>query len=201
MKSNNLLKLLLLVNLIGILYGFYYYLPKFGQTNPLLWPLVPDSPLSILFFVLVLAGIWRGAFASFFASAWMVKYGVWTVFVMLFHPQYYMRPEFLLEAWALFIIPHIGMAFEPVLILRRDFKWQHAAIVLAILLINDFSDYAVGTRPMIPEVNLGIVALVTVLLSVFACAGLLLFSKAALENGIAARIRGVFGLDSPVSFI
>ena len=194
MKLNNLAKLILLINLIGLLYGFYYYIPKLQQTSPALWILVPDSPLSILFFVLVFVGIWQGRFASFFASAWLIKYGIWTVFIMLFDSQYYLQPQYFAESWLLYIIPHIFMAIEYILILRKDFTLQIALITLAILLVNDFSDYVIGTRPLIPEDNLGIVFAVAVFLSIAACGFLLLFSKAALGDRIVANIRKAAGV-------
>ena len=137
MKSNSLAKIILLINLIGMLYGFYYYIPKLQQTNPALWILVPDSPLSILFFILVFVGVWRGKFASFFASAWLIKYGMWTAFVMLFDSNVYMQPQYFVQSWLLYIIPHILMAIECVLILRKDYALQIALATLAILLIED----------------------------------------------------------------
>lgn len=189
MKLNSFAKLVLLINIIGLLFGIYYYIPKLSQTNPILWPLVPDSPLSILFFILVFLGIWRGGFAAFFASAWLIKYGIWTVFVMLFYSGYYLVPELLASSWALFIIPHIGMALEAVLIMKPKFELKFAIIALAILLANDFADYAVGTRPLIPDESIGVVAGVAVLLSIAACAFLYLFSKEALENKYVASVR------------
>jgi uncharacterized membrane protein YpjA len=194
MKLNNLAKSILAINLIGMLYGFYYYIPKLQQTGPALWPLVPDSPVSILFFILVFIGVWRGEFASFFASAWLIKYGLWTVFVMLFHSKYYMSPEYFAGSWLLYIIPHIFMAVEAVLIMKPKIQPLHAIAVLAIFLVNDFSDYIIGTRPLIPEENLNIVAASAVFLSLFAFGFLFFFSKAALESRLADDVRKSAGV-------
>jgi uncharacterized membrane protein YpjA len=48
------LSVLLLINILGSFYGYYWYRGQLAATNVLLWPFVPDSPLSTTLFSLVL---------------------------------------------------------------------------------------------------------------------------------------------------
>jgi uncharacterized membrane protein YpjA len=95
--------LVALVNLVGIAYGFYYYLEQFAITPAWLWPFVPDSPLAVLWAQLALLGYWlhrrrRAAPTSTRAArppgrwldaldalAWVgnAQVGLWTVYVLV----------------------------------------------------------------------------------------------------------------------
>lgn len=85
-----------LVNLLGIAYGFYYYLDQFRITPVWLWPFVPDSPLAVLWAQLALGGYWFHLLRrpkakpgrwldAFGALAWVgnAQVGLWTVYVLL----------------------------------------------------------------------------------------------------------------------
>jgi uncharacterized membrane protein YpjA len=58
-RERTLLALLVVINLGGVAYGFYYYAPQFAITPAWLWPWVPDSPVSVGFFALAM-GSWTG---------------------------------------------------------------------------------------------------------------------------------------------
>lgn len=77
---------LFLINIIGSLYGYYWYWDQLSSTNKLLLPFVPDSPLSTtLFAIVLLLKIKKKhvAFLPLLASAFLIKYGLWAVAVNL----------------------------------------------------------------------------------------------------------------------
>jgi uncharacterized membrane protein YpjA len=120
---------IVLVNLIGTAFGFYYYGFQFARTPVEMWIFVPDSPVATLFIALALAAWklghpqeWLTALA-FFGN---IILGGWTVWVHL-------------AFWAEFSYLHPAM--------RQFLIWSHAAMVLQAFVlhrISDFSPAAVG---------------------------------------------------------
>ncbi|HVL88323.1 MAG TPA: DUF1405 domain-containing protein [Candidatus Thermoplasmatota archaeon] len=154
--------ILLVANLLGVAYGFYYYGRQFVLTPPYLWPLVPDSPLAVLLIVaallLALAGRqnrWIDAFA-FVAN---VKVGLWTAFVLLYYgPEFRIFDEPLLNLNFYLFWLHLGMAAEAFVLVRgmRHLRWGWLAVA-GWFAFSDAMDYGfpgfeyagcVGTRPI-----------------------------------------------------
>ena len=52
--------LLLIVNIFGTIYGYYWYGWQLAETPTIFLPFVPDSPTASLFFVIVLIGLFNG---------------------------------------------------------------------------------------------------------------------------------------------
>lgn len=114
--------LIALVNLVGIAYGFYYYAPQFRETPAWLWPLVPDSPLAVLWAELALVLYWlhrwRGGrgerpgllAATLDALAFVgnVQVGLWTVYVLLAYADSF--GTYTLNLNTLLLAGHAGMA-------------------------------------------------------------------------------------------
>ena len=156
----NLFKLLLLLNIAAVLVGFWYYQDQLASTPLHLAIFVPDCPLYVLLAIPILLGF-RNAAYSFLVSIGMLKYGLWTVFVLLFHWSAYSVPA-MLPVTVIFIIGHIGMAFEGLVLLPKE-KASLAILLVAIawLLLNDVSDYFWGTVPPIPSEGMWLVAALT----------------------------------------
>lgn len=204
--------LVLLINLGGVVYGFYYYLPQFQATPVWLWPLVPDSPLAVLLLtgalVLVLAGR-SHRLANLVGAAAMVKVGLWTAVILAWFPEHFgfqFVPSGLdctgtgltfrcadLNTWLFYL--HLGMAAEALLVadlLPRDPKpylWVGGIYVLV-----DLVDYAFpadflgrgcqGVFPYtVPCDHLLATFLVTALLTVGTVAGLWWLSRASSQPG------------------
>ncbi len=144
------------VNLAGALFGFYYYLPQFGETPVYLWILVADSPIATL--------LAAGAYISRtrdFSSAVLdslaflanLKYGLWTVFVLLYYSESFLSfrsgPMF-----AFLVISHLLMALQA-LFLLEDAKMTLGSTVAAfsMYVINDLVDYGLGIHTSLPETN------------------------------------------------
>lgn len=151
-KDRRLALLLIVINLIGVAFGIYYYWEQFMATPFYLLPLVPDSPTAVFLFATFL---FLYAFKKYqhpalnlLTSIYLIKVGVWSVFVLLlFWPSF-----FVLKASfsAALIALHVGMVLEAFVLLsvwKGRVKREHAALVLAWFLLNDFFDYVIGTVP------------------------------------------------------
>lgn len=159
---------LLVITLIGSAFGYYYYEYQFSVTPPYLWLFVPDCPLFTTFFVIVLIGQLMGKewpLFNAFTFAGLLKYGIWTVFVLLLYwNDYFGGGEGLFRG--ILMIAHIGMvllALTMVNGLRRDMRMGRIGaggicLAGAVFLVFDFFDYVVGTYPLIPAAHLGLVS-------------------------------------------
>lgn len=120
-------------NLVGILYGFYYYTPQFAATPAWLWPLVPDSPFAVLLMALALGAILAGRgrrWLNLLGAGAMVKVGVWTGIVLVAYADHFgfsLLPDLGCAGGilgcgnlntALFYL-HLGMALEALVVVDR----------------------------------------------------------------------------------
>jgi uncharacterized membrane protein YpjA len=154
--------LIALVNLVGIAYGFYYYAPQFAQTPVALWPLVPDSPLAVLWAELALAAYWlhrwrggagepRGVLAATLdglAFIGNVQVGLWTVYVLLAYADAF--GTYTLNLNTILLAGHAGMAVLALVFVagvRERFReapraqWTGLGIALGYYLLQDAVDY------------------------------------------------------------
>lgn len=139
---------LVIINLAGSAYGYWWYRGQLAETMPLLWPLVADSPLSTTFFTLALAFAARGRQISLFTAlgaATTVKYGLWAL-VILTHYWLAGGEVRLVELglWA----GHLGMALEGWIFARRAVwkAWVAAGVILWVF-GNDVVDYIFELHP------------------------------------------------------
>lgn len=145
------LLLVIIANLIGAYFGFFvYYKEQIMATSLPLLAFTADCPLAVLLVAASLFLVWIGKkndFLSFLASAYALKYGFWTVFVILYFNQIYFAPDY----WALYatmLITHFGMVLESfALVGRIEVKKEYLLIVLAWFLLNDYMDYFWGLKP------------------------------------------------------
>ncbi|MDY6764978.1 MAG: DUF1405 domain-containing protein [Halobacteria archaeon] len=136
---------IVLINLAGTAFGFWYYLPQFGREPIVMWPFVPDSPSATLFIALSIAAWkvgrnqeWLNALAFYGC----IKLGVWTPYVLLvfktdfsyLHPLMY---NFLF--WS-----HLAMVVEAFVLYRySDFPVWAVGIATVWYGLNDVVDYFV----------------------------------------------------------
>ena len=139
---------LILANLFGVLVGAFYYQDQLASTPIVWWPFVPDCPLYVGLFALLIV-LWklgaRSDWFGFLVSVGLLKYGAWTLFVLSYYGWFFLDPavpELAVQSWFLFFL-HIGMFAEGlVLTFRRERLGGLAvAAVLAWFLLNDFMDY------------------------------------------------------------
>ncbi len=151
-RFEGLLILVALVNFAGTGFGFYYYRTMFGMFPEWLWVFIPDSPLATLFFGVSLLMIYRGVRADVFyvvAMAQSVKYGFWTMFVILYFSEYFLAP-WNRGYYVLMFVLHFGMVIQPALVIHRVRVSKREVLAGAVWLgVNDFVDYVVGTNPLV----------------------------------------------------
>ncbi|MDB4895703.1 MAG: hypothetical protein JWN15_1965 [Firmicutes bacterium] len=147
---------LLIINLFGSLYGFYWYWPQLRMAPVWQWPIIPDSPgstfLLFIWLALLLAGKdwrrpgmqWLGAIA--FISN--MKYGLWTATVL---------PAAGIKFGWEFDFIHLSLSHAAMwlqaMIFARYYKPALAPAVGALLWMwfQDLIDYRLlGTHPTLP---------------------------------------------------
>jgi uncharacterized membrane protein YpjA len=145
------------VNLVGTAFGFWFYRFQFAATDPLVWPVVPDSPMAALFVAASLAA-WRldrhSELLAALAFFGCIKLGAWTPFVLLAFPAEY--PSGSLAAlgalgfvyeyglYAFLVTSHLAMILEAFLIHRyAAFRTGAVAVAAGWYALNDVVDYLV----------------------------------------------------------
>lgn len=139
------------VNLVGIGYGFYYYLDQFAVTPVWLWIFVPDSPLAVLWAELALLAWWAGRrVGALDALAFVgnVQVGLWTVYVLLAYADSF--GTYRLNLNTILLAGHAGMAVLALIYLdglrglrRRSPRAWGVALAVAggYYAVNDALDY------------------------------------------------------------
>ena len=143
-----------LVNLVGTLFGFWYYAGRpldlapplvegqLGAAPPLAYPLIPDSPVATMFIGLSFAA-WRLDWdvewlhaQAFFGC---IKLGLWTPYVQLV-----VNGPAGIATWLYWflILSHLAMAVEAFLI-HRYASFSVSAVAVGWYGFNDVVDYFV----------------------------------------------------------
>ena len=184
----------IILNVMGVLVGASVYADQLGLHPAYLAIFVPDCPLYVFLSLLIIFGIIRNEIFSFIVSIGMVKYGLWTVFVLFFHSGYYFAPDMLLVS-AIFVIGHLGMALEGLaLIPKKPLAIPALALAAGWFLLNDYSDYFLGTVPSLPPGGLAFVAIITFASSILLPLALFSFAARIRENALVAWLRGVLSM-------
>jgi uncharacterized membrane protein YpjA len=146
-----------LANLLGTIFGFWYYAGRFLELSPPLiegqlgatavwaWPLVPDSPMATLFIGLSLLAWrldWDVPWLHALALFGCIKLGGWTPFVQVLIEGQAGIPLWL---WHFLVWSHLAMVAEAFLIHRyADFPVRAVALALGWFALNDVVDYFVS---------------------------------------------------------
>jgi len=148
LSNRTFLWLLLIVNVFGTAYGYYWYRYQLVETPTIFKIFVPDSPTASLFFVFVLiAFLWKRNWPLMEALALVTlfKYGIWAV-VMNFL-AFAETGIIHLESWML-IFSHGAMAIQGLLYIPYyRIKFLHVAIAAIWTLHNDIIDYLFKMMP------------------------------------------------------
>lgn len=147
-----------LINLVGIVYGFYYYAAQFARTPWYFWLFVPDSPLAVLWAELALLAYWlKRPSATLEALGFIgnVQVGLWTVYALLAYAPAFGTLDFLhggsLSLNSILLVGHAGMAVLGLIFLeglrqRRESgaaraAWIGIGVAAAYYFVNDVLDY------------------------------------------------------------
>jgi len=157
--NRKILLALIIANLAGFVAGVYYYWNQLVVSHPLLWIVIIDSPLSVLLFASVCTLFYFRKkipeALKLLASAYVIKYGLWTMLTLWLYWSNYRLFEDQVIGIADFLL-HLGMVIEGIaLIPKIRPRIRDALLILCILLANDVSDYFFGTVTRIPPDYLG----------------------------------------------
>ena len=141
--------LLLVINVLGTIYGYIWYMWQLKITDPIFLIFVPDSPTASLFFSIALFG-WlinrNFKLIEALALITLVKYGLWAV-VMNIWTQFEAGPIGFV-GWML-VVSHFSMAVQALLYIPKyKFNWIHVLIAAIWTLHNDVIDYVFGQMPI-----------------------------------------------------
>lgn len=173
---------LILVNLAGAVYGFYWYKEQLSVTPWHLWVFTPECPIQALLFAVVLSLRLRGRSYNLLNTVTflgLIKYGAWTVLILGYH--HLTGGVLTLLQWGL-LVSHAGMVIQGLVFLPLIRPRAVLALVPLWFGAMDFLDYAVGIHPTLPGPGQFNVALA------FAAAGTL-FTALYLAHRAARRIR------------
>lgn len=148
------LTLLLVVNALGTIYGYYWYKGQLAVTEPIYYLFVPDSPTASLFFCFAVLGWLLGKhfkLMEVLALVTLIKYGLWAVVMNLL--TFAETGELGATGWML-VASHFLMAVQAVLYLPnyRFTKW-HVLVAAIWTLHNDVIDYLFGQMPFYRVIN------------------------------------------------
>lgn len=180
---------IVLANLLGTIFGIYYYLEQLISTPMILWIFVPASPIATLLFASSIYLNVKDQGLSILDSLAFIsnfKYGLWTVFVLLYYSEIFFSGESL-GLYAFMLVSHFAMALQAFILL----KWENIgpkmlSLTFVWYLFNDLIDYSLGTHTNIyTEYTLPAeIAAYTLTFSAFAL-GLALIEK----DRLTAKIR------------
>lgn len=128
MESRGWRAFLLLMSIAGALYGYYYYRFQLSSSPLYLWLFIPDCPLFVTIFAYIVWRYgrdgWRRPRLDAFAFFGLVKYGLWTLFVILYYLDIYTARgsgSFQATLFSLHVgMVLLGLALLPILIDRRQ---------------------------------------------------------------------------------
>ncbi|MBM7577422.1 DUF1405 domain-containing protein [Jeotgalibacillus terrae] len=149
LSNRYFLILLFIVNLLGTVYGYYWYRYQLVETEPIFLIFVPDSPTASLFFTIVIFGYLikkQWPLIEALAIITLFKYGIWAVVMNVL--TWSVTGEMSAVAWML-VISHAAMALQGLLYAPyyRIKRWHIAAAAIWTL-HNDVIDYVYMQYPI-----------------------------------------------------
>jgi len=183
-SNRKLLTALIILNMMGFFAGMWAYYPQIAENPPHLWLIVLDCPIAVLLFAIICAFLLLRLeipdALQFFTSVYLVKFAAWTMLVIALYWNYYLADEIL--GISTFLL-HAGMVIEGIILIPRIRpKKYYTVIILALLLLNDYFDYFLGTHPIIPPEYVGFLMYESFAASIAITLSILLISKRKLTT-------------------
>lgn len=149
LRSRQILYLLALINGLGTIYGYIWYIPQLRETEPIFLLFVPDSPTASLFFTIVLIGWLLGRqfrYMEALAYVTLIKYGLWAVVMNLL--TFIQGYSLGIVGWML-IVSHGAMALQAIVYGPfYTFHIRHLVVAGIWTLHNDVIDYVFEQMPV-----------------------------------------------------
>ena len=162
---------IIFIDVLSAFYGFFlFYGYQLSITNPLLLIFVPDCPLAATLIAIALFLAYKKKVCNLFffiSFVYALKYGFWTFFVLAKYVEFYL-PNNGIWLYSYLFLGHVGLFLEAFLVLGKiKLRPSYIAYSLIFLVLNDFSDYVLGTAPPLPPGTVGFMFPLTLLMSFF----------------------------------
>jgi len=182
---------LIVINLAGSVYGYYWYAQQLASTPFYYWPFVSDSPFSTTLFTFALIARlrgWRNDWLPVVAFVCCLKYGFWAV-VLISH--YWFAKGTVTPVETALWLSHWGMVLEGWAYLHT-LELKRTAVVGSVfwLAANDFLDYAGGLHPYLFTSGQLPVAMVTAIGLTLMITLILFFKKRNIPQELRIRNPG-----------
>lgn len=170
---------LVLINVLGSVYGYYWYHEQLAATPVHLWLFVSDSPLSSTLYALALLLRGKSPLRRLFqvvAFTAAIKYGIWAIVIITHYGVLYGNIGYTeIMLW----VSHLGLAAEGFIFLKTlQFERVIGYVTGLWMLLNDLMDYYDGLHPYLFAPGQELAALITALiLTVFITAGLIMLQR------------------------
>ncbi len=146
---------LFIVNLLGTIYGYYWYRSQLSITPDIFLVFVPDSPTASLFFTVFLLFFLfnkNTPYIEALAIITLFKYGIWAVAMNLF--TLYVDGSLSWQGYML-MASHGGMAIQGLLYAPfYAIKVRHIMFAAIWTLHNDVIDYVFDMMPMYSSITM-----------------------------------------------
>lgn len=171
LRERWILFILLVANLVGTIYGYWWYKEQLAITPAHFYLFVPDSPTASLFLVFVLAMFLfkkNWPLMEAFAAVTLIKYGIWAVVMNIAAG---LAGATLTWENYMLIASHGAMAIQA-LIFAPYFRVKAWHLIAASIwtLHNDIIDYVFGMHPWVSRTlidNIAQIGYFTFWLSIF----------------------------------
>lgn len=154
LKSKSFLWIMLIVNIIGTLYGYYWYKNQLMDAPIEFVPFIPDSPTACLFFVITLIYFIRGKNNGLFESLAVVslfKYGIWAIGMNIFFLVY---NGYLPWTGYMLMVSHFSMAIQGLIYAPfYRIKLWHIVFTALFTIHNEIIDYVFQMMPTYGNLN------------------------------------------------
>lgn len=163
-ENKKFLVILIIVNILAAIFTIrYYYLNQLLENHPLLWIFIADCPVFAFLFSFILYKKIKKQdcpLLTFITLAGVVKFSLWTFFVMFLTTNAFNYPEIILS--------HILFLLQIIIFYKTNlFKIKYILIGLIVFLISDFFDYVLLTHPPINLNYFNEIALFSIFLTFF----------------------------------
>lgn len=148
-QNKAFLTFIIICNLLGTMYGYYWYMGQLENTEWFFIPFVPDSPTATLFLIIALIGILLNKHLPLFealAFVTLIKYGIWAVVMNIFT---FIELHEVTIVGLMLCISHAIMAIQAFLFLPLfKIKLKHCLITALWIFHNDVIDYVYMQYPI-----------------------------------------------------
>ncbi|GAA0444350.1 DUF1405 domain-containing protein [Lentibacillus halophilus] len=143
------------INLLGTIYGFYWYRYQVYETPDIFVPFVPDSPAASLFFTIFLLFFLFNRNIPYIEALAMItlfKYGIWAV---LMNGLTLIIDGSLEWTGYMLMVSHGAMAVQGLLYAPfYAIKWRHIVVAAIWILHNDVIDYVFEQMPVYESIQM-----------------------------------------------